>query len=128
TSSPSAANPNDTSTLSAPIAVSNPFVVTTTSDNGDNLNPILGSLRQVILSVDGNPKGPNSITFAIPADLANPGTGTFEIDLVSALPNITAPVQIDGTTESTFLKGQPATVVINGGGAIADGLVLTGTA
>jgi len=118
TSASTAALPNDTSQLSGAISVSNPFVVTTIQDNGDNNNPISGSLRQVIETVDGNPQGPNTITFAIQ------GSSPFVITVnpLAPLPDITAPVAIDGRSESTTVPG--AVVEINGGGQIADGLTL----
>ena len=58
---------------------------------------------------------PNSIVFNIPKSDPgyNPSTGTFTISPFTELPQITKPVLIDGTTESSFL-GQPALVRIDG--------------
>jgi hypothetical protein len=72
-----------------PSSAAGPFVVTTTGDSG------AGSLRQAILDADQN--GGGSITFNIP------GTAP-RIPLQSALPPITAPVVLDGTTQ----PGTPA--------------------
>ncbi len=62
------------------------FTVTNTNDSGT------GSLRHAIVSSNGT-KGPNAIHFNIT------GTGVQTINLLSALPTITQPVTIDGTTE-----------------------------
>jgi hypothetical protein len=73
------------------------LVVTTTNDNGDNANPIPGSLRQTILTANAkaNPVGGvDVITFAIP------GAGVHTIAPVAfPLPWITDPVTIDGYTQ-----------------------------
>src|SRR6516165_1149231 len=62
------------------------FTVTNIDDSGT------GSLRQAIIGSDAA-KGPNAINFNIP------GGGLHTINLLSALPTITQPVTIDGTTE-----------------------------
>jgi titin len=62
------------------------FTVTNTNDSGT------GSLRQAIISSNAT-KGPNTINFNIS------GSGVQTINLLSALPTITQPVTIDGTTE-----------------------------
>jgi titin len=69
------------------------FTVTNTNDSGT------GSLRQAIINSDAT-KGPNSITFNIP------GSGLRTINLLAALPTITQPVTLDGTTEPNS-GGQP---------------------
>jgi streptogramin lyase len=85
--------------------------VTTTADSGAT------SLRQVINA--GNKAGvPFTIDFNIPiqGNNWNPATSTFTFALTGvALPAITAPVTIDGTTESTHL-GQKAFLAIDGTG------------
>ena len=77
-------------------AASQTYIVTTTADGG------VGSLRQAILDSNANistPASPNKITFNIPnADPASPAVQT--ISLQSELPQITQPVQIDGTTQA----------------------------
>jgi hypothetical protein len=72
------------------------FTVTNTNDSGP------GSLRQAILNADGTP-GPSIITFAI-------GNGQQTIRPTSALPAITNPVTIDGTTQPGF-NGKPIVVL-----------------
>ena len=56
-----------------------------------------GSLRWAITQSDKT-TGPNVIDFAIS------GTGVHTIDLGSALPAITEPVTIDGTTQSGYIS------------------------
>lgn len=86
------------------------YVVTSTADSG------AGSLRQAILDANSNP-GLDTITFNIP------GTGTHTITPVSALPTITDPVIIDGTTQPGF-SGTPL-IELNGTSAGAStGLTL----
>ncbi len=116
----------DTSELSNSLAVSSPFEVTTTADNA--LSPIVGSLRQVIMAVDGSPPvaGTTSpITFAIPTTDPGYNAGIWTISPTTALPPITVPVSLDATTQGQA----PAAplVEINGGGLALDGLVLSST-
>ena len=70
-----------------------PFTVTNTSDNGP------GSLRQVILNANAV-SGREVIRFDIP------GSGPHTIAPLSALPEITDPVVLDGTTQPGF-SGRP---------------------
>ena len=90
-----------------------------------------GTLRDAIAEVDASPSPSNSIVFDIPKSDPgyNPANGTFTINLVSALPDITNQVLLDGTSESTFL-GEPALVVIDGAGikGPADGLIVAPSA
>jgi hypothetical protein len=87
------------------------FVVTNANDNGD------GSLRKAI--DDANARaGADNIRFLIA-----PG-GPQTIDLASALPAITSPVVIDGTTQPGSAGAPP--IVLNGGGLAGDGLLITG--
>lgn len=69
------------------------FVVTNTNDSG------AGSLRQAMLDANGAP-GRDTIQFSIP------GAGPHSLSLLSALPSVTDPVIIDGTTEPDYV---PAT-------------------
>ena len=62
-----------------------PLVVTNVSDSG------LGSLRDVLDCANERP-GVDTINFQLP------GTGPFTINLASALPTITDPIVIDGST------------------------------
>jgi parallel beta-helix repeat protein len=88
------------------------FVVTTAADSG------AGSLRAAILSANNHAEG-NTIDFEI-------ATGIQRIHLQSALPAITYPVILDGSTQPGF-AGIPL-VVLDGtfAGASADGLTITG--
>jgi hypothetical protein len=63
------------------------FQVTTTADNGDNVNPTPGSLRKAILDANANP-GPDDIVFQIQAN------GVQTISPPTRLPNISDPVTI----------------------------------
>jgi titin len=79
------------------------FTVVTNQDNGP------GSLRDAIMKVDQDLKaGTDTINFAI-------GSGTTTIALASALPAITHPVIIDGTTQPGF-SGTPL-IELDGAGA-----------
>lgn len=102
-------------------------IVTTTLD----LSTIGGTLRDAILAVDSSTGTPNSIVFKIPKSDPgyNPSTGAFTISPLTELPQITNPVLIDGTTESSFL-GEPALVVIDGNQikGSADGLTVAPSA
>src|SRR3954453_17447125 len=71
--------------------------VTSAADSG------AGSLRQAILDANANP-GVDMIQFNIPTTDPgfDPATGSFSIRLTSALPGITDPVTIDGTTQPGF--------------------------
>jgi titin len=91
------------------------FTVTNINDSGT------GSLRQAIIGSDAA-KGPNAINFNIP------GGGLHTINLLSALPTITQPVTIDGTTEPGS-GGQPV-IQVDGtkAGSGAVGLDLTAAA
>jgi hypothetical protein len=86
--------------------------VTNANDSGT------GSLRQAILDSNGN-AGPNTIAFNIGSG------GAQTIQPTSALPSITNPAIIDGTTQPGF-AGSPL-IVLNGSkaGSSASGLTLT---
>ena len=87
------------------------YTVTTINDSGT------GSLRTAITSANGNP-GLNTITFNLT------GARPFTITLASALPTVTNPIIIDGTTQSNY-TGTPV-IEINGSnlGANTDGFDL----
>ncbi|MBV8311080.1 MAG: hypothetical protein JO344_11910, partial [Planctomycetaceae bacterium] len=94
--------------------------VTTVLDNGNNLDPTPGSLRQAILTVNSTP-GRDVIDFNIP------GPGPFIIHPPTELPPINNQVRLDGTTERTFLglpTAGPPVIQLNGNGLPGDGLVL----
>src|SRR5262249_43047012 len=73
------------------------FTVTTNIDNGNDLSPTPGSLRQAIIFANNTP-GLDTINFNIPGPLFNIPT----ITPLSPLPEITSPVIIDGTTQGIF--------------------------
>ncbi len=94
-------------------ATANPYTVTSTLNSG------VGTLRQAITDANSN-AGPDVIAFSI-------GGGGFQsIAPTSALPTITGPVMIDGTTQPGY-AGTPL-IEINGAGAGANvnGLYITG--
>jgi len=80
------------------------YTVTTVSDSG------AGSLRQAMLNANGN-SGLNTISFNIS------GTGPFTITPASALPTITNPVILDGTTQPGY-AGTPL-IEINGASLVS---------
>lgn len=85
------------------------FTVVNTDDAGT------GSLRQAITDANDETTNPgaDTIQFAIP------GTGVPTIALSTALPAITAPLTIDGTTQ------QPGgRVEVSGGGIVGNGLLV----
>lgn len=95
------------------------FIVTNTGDTG------AGSLRQAILDANGT-AGSDLITFSIV------GTGPFTIQPLSALPDITEAVTIDGYTQTGATANANCTgtavlqIVVNGAsaGAASSGLTL----
>ncbi|MDB6109058.1 MAG: proteinputative collagen-binding proteinCalx-beta, partial [Pedosphaera sp.] len=94
-------------------ALATNYTVTTTNNGG------AGSFRQAIIDANGG-STTNTISFNIA------GAGPFTISVQSALPAITSPVIIDGTTQPGF-AGQPV-VELDGAlaGTNANGLKLTG--
>src|SRR5271157_3926700 len=102
-----------------------PFVVQNTNNSGP------GSLRQAILNVNAA-SGVQTIDFNIP------GSGVHTISPLSALPAITVPVILDGTSQPGFagapiieLNGASAGTNVNGltisgrgGGSTVRGLVI----
>ncbi|HBB89167.1 MAG TPA: hypothetical protein DC047_16295, partial [Blastocatellia bacterium] len=95
------------------LATRQSFVVTTASDHGT------GSLRQAILDANAT-AGPDTVIFNIP------GNGVQTINLLVALPEITDPVVIDGTTQPGF-AGVPL-IELNGAsaGSNVSGVVISG--
>jgi uncharacterized repeat protein (TIGR01451 family) len=85
--------------------------VTTTADTG------AGSLRTAITTADTAANAGSTITFQIPTTDAgfNASTGVWSIALKSALPQITQPMTIDGTSQTNY-NGTPL-IELNGTGA-----------
>ena len=82
---------NGTSAFSAAASILGPNVVTVTNDAG------AGGFRAAIVYANANPG--TTVVFNIP------GISPFAIDLTtSALPQISAPTTIDGTSESIFFE------------------------
>ena len=80
-----------------------------------------GTLRYVLNKLPITGTVANEIAFNIP------GPGPIIIQPATALPTITDQVNLDGTTERTFLglpAAGPPVVQINGNGLSGDGLVL----
>src|SRR5713226_2668330 len=98
------------------------FTVTTTADNGSNSSPTPGSLREAI--VNGNAVCGGTINFNIP------GSGVQTITPPASLPDITAPVTIDGYTQpgaspNTLGNGDNAVLLIELNGNGGSGLSIT---
>ncbi|HVR49278.1 MAG TPA: DUF4347 domain-containing protein, partial [Pseudorhodoferax sp.] len=115
-------------------AAQNTLVVTTAADtlDGDttSISTLLAtkgadgfiSLREALIAINNTPAGslPTLVNFAIAGDVVH------TITLASALPSISRPVVIDGTTDTgsvTANGGRPA-IVINVNGIVGDGLRL----
>ncbi|MCR9202835.1 MAG: DUF4347 domain-containing protein, partial [Planctomycetaceae bacterium] len=83
------------------------------------------SLREAILAAN-NDAGTDTISFAISAPLVN---GAHTISLASALPDITDTLIINGASEPDYAaNGNAPVVVLDGGGSVPTGLVVTATA
>jgi len=109
----------------APVVPVNTFTVTTTADNGSNTSPTAGSLREAI--VNANNSGGGNINFSIPGSDPNCNATTHVCTITPvtrSLPDITAPVTIDGYTQpgaspNTLADGDNAVLLVelNGNGA-----------
>ena len=100
--------PTSTSTAAATI-----LTVTNTLDSG------AGSLRQAILDSNAFGPGPNTVDF----DVAPAGDQT--ITVLSALPPVTVPVVLDGTTQPGFVGSPVIELEGTSAGVGVDGLVVT---
>ena len=87
------------------------YTVTNTNDSGS------GSLRQAITNANGN-AGADNIYFNIA------GAGVHTITLLSQLPTITGPTNLDATTQPGY-SGSPL-IELNGNNTAIDGLGITG--
>lgn len=94
------------------------FTVTNTGDNG-GVNPSAGAgtgtLRQAIIDSNADTGQTNTIDFNIAP------SGVQTIEPVSALPNITQSVIVDGTSEPGYAVGAPV-IVLDSQNTASDGL------
>ena len=90
------------------------FFVTNTSDSGP------GSLRDAILAANENKERLDTIAFNIPEN----GEGTFRITPLSALPDISDPVILDGRTQPGY-AGKPIIEISGENASDSSGFVLT---
>ena len=94
------------------------ILVTTAADNGDNLNPTPGSLRQAILDANAATV-PATIDFQI-------GSGGFQtISPLSPLPTITNQVTINGTSQPGYTTFPLIAIVGTSAGPNANGLTIS---
>lgn len=104
------------------------YTINATDDLGGGCYSLHCSLREAITSANGHANGstPDQIVFNIP------GTGAQTIKPASALPAISDPVSIDGTTQpggSIVLDGSGSTgtidgLAVSGGGTTIKGLTI----
>ena len=103
------------------------FTVNSTDDPGDGVCDLTEcTLREAIEAANtdlNNPNERDAIQFDIPETDPGFDSGTFTIKPQSQLPDITDPLKIDGTTQLGF--SDTPIIVVDGGGAIADGFVIT---
>ncbi|MCS6861036.1 MAG: cohesin domain-containing protein, partial [Abditibacteriales bacterium] len=103
-------------------------VVSTTADNGDNLNPLPGSLRAALVFAN-NHTGPDTIEFRVP--VTDPGFNgqVFVFRPLAALPPLTdSDTTLDGSTQTAFTgdtNPNGPEIVLNGASAGTDGLTIT---
>lgn len=107
--------------LLATTAKASTFVVTTTTDNGNNANPTPGSLRKAI--IDANSNGTDSVD-TIAFKIAGAGVHTFKPTVL--FPVISTPTIIDGYSQlgsqpNTLSTGTNAVLRIELNGALAVG-------
>ena len=97
--------------------VLNSYLVSTTTDNGDDLAPIPGSFRQAILLANAHSN------FLVPDDIAfSIGNGPQTITVVNnPLPRITESVIIDGTSQPGYTNF-PLIMIRPAAGVLGDGL------
>ncbi|WP_406699610.1 Calx-beta domain-containing protein [Singulisphaera sp. Ch08] len=115
TPKPAGSIPDDNGAPSQPapvVSIPRSTIVTTTEDSGP------GSLRQAILNANANP-GPDTIRFDVS------GEGPRSIRPTSALPTITDPVTIDGTSPQGRQKAPRIELTGTDAGARANGLTIT---
>jgi hypothetical protein len=97
----------------AGIADAATFTVSNTNDSG------AGSLRQAITDANAAATPPHTIAFAIP------GSGMHTIAPASALPSVSVPVIIDGTTQPGF-AGAPLIELSGASAGFVNGLTISG--
>ena len=94
-------------------------VVTTTADAG------AGSLRQAITIADASSNSLTSIAFDIPTSDSGYKSGAWTISPASPLPEITAPVVLDGTTQPGFTSTPLIELDGTTAGSSASGLTIS---
>ena len=97
-------------------------VVTNTADAGS------GSLREAITTADASGNSLTQIAFDIPTSDSGYMSGAWTISPASPLPEVTAPVVLDGTTQPGFTS--TPLIVLDGtnAGSSASGLTIAATA
>ncbi|MGB0931160.1 MAG: right-handed parallel beta-helix repeat-containing protein, partial [Chitinophagales bacterium] len=91
--------------------------VTTTADNGDDINPVAGSLREAILCANSDTEA-NTIKFNLT------GTAPFLFQPSITYPPLTDSLTvIDGTTQANWGAGD---IELMGGGSIDTGIAIQG--
>ncbi len=101
---------------------STPFeLVTNTADSG------AGSLRQAMTSADALTNNPTWIVFNIPTSDSGYASGVWTISPLSALPEITAQVVLDGSTQPGFTVKPIIVLSGTGAGASAAGMTVVGS-
>ena len=93
-------------------------LATTTADTG------AGSLRQAITTADGLTNNPTWIVFNIPTSDAGYSGGVWTISPTSALPNLSAQVVLDGTTQPGYTTAPLIDLDGTSAGISADGFDL----
>jgi hypothetical protein len=85
------------------------FQVTSAADNGNNANPIAGSLRWAVVTANKQ-GGSNTIDFKI-------GRGYQTISLLAPLPTLKGTTTLDGSTQPGYSYSGSPLIVINGASA-----------
>src|SRR5262249_31872855 len=100
------------------------FAVVTDADNGDDVNPVAGSLRAAMLDANAHDNGLNAGGARDVIAFATPGTGPHTIQPLAGLPTTTDPVVLDATTQPGF-SGTPIIELDGSLAANAHGLFVT---
>ena len=101
------------------------YTVTTVADNGNDSTPTPGSLRAAILNAIANANA-SAMQGARMIDFKIPGQGPFTIAPPTPLPTITAPVNIDGTTQAGYDPNHPTPMIELSGHLVTSPNVVNG--